>query len=66
MNVVDVGDGVEVILIDGVMVDSPEMVAFIVKCIERHGYDANHHKKMLTAYALMRSAMEDDTNMSLN
>lgn len=59
MNKIDIGDGVEVTLINGAMVDSPEIDCFISECIVRHGKDREYHKKMLTAYAMSVTAMKD-------
>ena len=53
-------------MIDGVLVDSPELDAFIERCIAEHGKDEQYHRAMLTAFVNIKMANGDATSVRLN
>ena len=53
-------------MIDGVLVESPELNTFIERCIVEHGKDEQYHRSMLTAFVKVKMANGDATSVRLN
>ena len=53
-------------MVDGVLVDSPELDAFIERSVLELGKDAQYHRQMLTAFANIKAAKGESTPIPLH